>query len=204
MRLPVFLLACLLLAAGCQSTPPIGSHAVPAEQPLAPLPVAGASRYALRADRSEVRFLVYKAGALSAFGHNHVIQARNLSGEIYLAPDFRQSGFELTLPVKDFEVDAPAVRAVEGKDFAKQPSPEAIAGTRKNMLGPAELDADQYPEIRVRSVALNGPDWGPDTTVRISLHGRERDLTVPVAIEHCGEELVVSGGFDILQSDFGI
>ena len=203
--LPIFLGLCLLAAAGCQTAPPAPSPASKAaERALPPLNAAGATHYRLRAELSDVRFLVYKAGALSAFGHNHVIQAKALSGDIYLAKDFTQSGFELTLPVKDFEVDAPAVRAVEGTDFATQPSPQAVEGTRLNMLGPAELDAAQYPDIHLRSAFLTGPDWEPDLTVRITLHGVDRDITLPVSIGHCDGQLVVSGAFDVLQSDFGI
>ena len=203
--MPIFLGIGLLAVAGCQTTPSAPSPtSMAAEKALPPLNTAGASHYRLRAELSDVRFLVYKAGALSAFGHNHVIQAKSIHGDIYLAKDFQQSGFELTLPVKDFEVDAPAARSAEGADFASQPSPQAVEGTHQNMLGAAELDVARYPDIHLRSVVLTGPDWGPDLTVRITLHGVERDVTLPVSIEHCDDQLVVVGAFDVLQSDFGI
>jgi len=198
----VFLGATLLAA--CQTAPSISGAAAPATAPLPALPVAGAIHYVLDAGHSDVRFLVYRAGALASFGHNHVIQAKEMSGDVYLAPDFQASGFSLTLPVAGFVVDAPDARAVEGPDFAKQPSTAAIDGTRKNMLGPDLLDAAHYPEVRVRSVRLLGPDWGPDATVRIELHGVSRDLTVPIAVEQSGDSLTVTGGFDLKQSDFGL
>lgn len=196
-------LAALLLAA-CQSAPTAPQGAAPALAPLPALPPAGAVHYTVDPERSDVRFLVYKAGALSSFGHDHVIAARGIQGDVYVAPNFVDSGFALTLPVKQFQVDLPELRAVEGPDFAKQPSPQAVAGTLANMLGAQELDADHYPEIHVRSVKLTGPEWGPDLTVRIGLHGVERDITLPVAIGRQGDELTVTGGFDIRQTDFGI
>ncbi|HET7176920.1 MAG TPA: YceI family protein [Gammaproteobacteria bacterium] len=196
-------LAALLLAS-CQTAPVTGVTAA-ATGPLPPLPVQGTVHYALDAARSDVRFLVYRAGALAALiGHNHVIEAKQLSGDVYLAPDIRASGFSLTLPVAGFTVDDPAARAVEGPDFAPQPSASAIEGTRSNMLGPEVLDVEHFPEISIRSVKLLGPDWGLDATVRITLHGVSRDVTVPIALQHDGDNLSVTGAFDIKQSDFGI
>lgn len=196
--------AALLLGA-CQTAPVTGVAAAAATRPLPPLPVQGTAHYVLDAARSDVRFLVYRAGPLAALiGHNHVIEAKQLSGDVYLADDIRASGFSLTLPVAGFTVDDAAARRVEGPDFASQPSAAAIEGTRTNMLGPDVLDAGHFSEISIRSVKLLGPDWGLDVTVRITLHGTARDMTVPIAVQQDGESLTVTGAFDIKQSDFGI
>lgn len=194
----------LLILGGCAGVAPKHSLTTPALTPLPPLASVNAAHYVVRSELSDVRFLVYRAGPLASFGHNHVIRAGAIQGNVYLNRDFALSGFELSLPVKDFRVDQAADRAVEGADFAKQPSDAAIAGTLKNMLGPAELDAVQYPNIHIRSVRLMGPEWGPDAAVRISLHGVQREITVPIAITPCGTQLIVTGTFEILQSDFGI
>lgn len=192
------------LLAACQTAPVAGTKSL-ATSPLPPLPVQGSVHYVLDADRSDVRFLVYRAGPLAALiGHNHVIEASQLSGDIYLTPDIRASGFSLTLPVAGFVVDDPAARNVEGPEFTPQPSAAAIEGTRQNMLGPEVLDAKRFPVVSIRSVKLLGPDWGLDATVRITLHGTARDITVPIAVERDGESLTVTGAFDIQQSDFGI
>lgn len=204
MRLRGSLLAlAALLLASCQTAPVTGGTE-PATGRLPSLPVQGTAHFVLDAARSDVRFLVYRAGPLGSFGHNHVIEAKQLSGDVYLADDIRASGFSLTLPVAGFVVDDAAARRVEGPDFASQPSAAAIEGTRKNMLGPALLDAEHFPVISIRSVKFLGPDWGLDATVRITLHGTARDLTVPIAIARSGEDLEVTGDFDIRQSDFGI
>src|SRR5487761_127248 len=141
--------------------------------PLPPLITAGAVHYSIRPGLSDIRFLVYRTGPLAAFGHNHVIRASGIRGALYLNRDFALSGFAFSLPLADLQVDAPADRAAEGADFVAQPSAAAIAGTLHNMLGPAVLDAARYPDIRVRSVRLVGPEWGPEVTVRITLHGTE-------------------------------
>lgn len=195
------ILGALVLTA-CQTAPAIKLS--PALSSLPTLPVQGTTHYSIREDLSDVRFLVYRAGPLASFGHNHVIRATQMQGDIYLGHDLQHSGFTLTLLVKGFQIDSPEARAVEGPDFAKQPSAQAIQGTYNNMLGAGELDAAAYPDIRIRSVGFAGPEWGPDATVRIELHGVQRDLTMPVALEHCGNQLIASGTFQIKQTDFGI
>ena len=200
--IPVLALA--LLLAACQTAPVSVGVGTTAPVSSLPQPAPGAEHYSVDAARSDVRFLVYKAGPLAFIGYNHVVRAHGIQGDVYLAPDFAASSFSLVMPVKDFGVDAPEERAVEGPDFAPKPSPQAVAGTVEHMLGPEELDVEHYPEVRIQSVSLTGPDWGPDVTLRITLHGTARDLTVPFALSHQGDDLVATGSFEILQSEFGI
>ena len=108
------------------------------------------------------------------------------------------------MPVKDFQVDADVTRLDEGEEFSPQPNDEAIAGTVKNMLGEKVLDVAKYPTIEIKSVALNGPAWGMDITVRIRIHGVEREIVVPTAVENSSDRLVVTAFFSINQTDFGI
>lgn len=197
--------AALLLSGACQ-TPSLPPPAAVPTGPTLPTaaPSAQATRYSIRSDLSDVRFLVYRAGRLAKLGHNHVIQARNIAGEIYLAADFHRSSFSLVVPVTDFRVDDPEARSVEGEEFATPPEAEAIAGTTKNMLGDKVLDAARYPQIDIRSVGLIGPAWAPDVTLRIKLRDVERDITVPVAIDHRDGQIAVTAVFEIKQTDFGI
>ena len=196
------LLASAVLLGACQTAPVIKPPPV-----LAPLPslvTQNTTHYSIQPALSDVRFLVYRAGPLASFGHNHVIQATHIQGDVYLGTDLQHSAFTLRLPVKDFKVDVPLARAVEGPDFATQPSAPAVQGTYANMLGTGELDAARFPDIRIRSVSFTGPEWEPDATVRIELHGVAREITVPIALEHCGKLLIATGAFEIRQSDFGI
>src|SRR5690348_4359428 len=83
--------------AACQTAPPAPGAASIAPSASLPSPPAGAAHFVVDPARSDVRFLVYKAGALSAFGYNHVIRARGFAGDVYLAQDFAASTFSLTL-----------------------------------------------------------------------------------------------------------
>jgi len=193
----------LLAVTGCAGVV-VKQPTGPALAPLPPLITAGATHYTIRSGLSDIRFLVYRAGPLASFGHNHVIRVSGIRGDVYLNRHFTLSGFAVSLSLAALHVDAPADRAAEGADFAAQPSAAAIAGTTSNMLGPAVLDAAHYPDIRVRSVQLAGPERGPEVTVRITLHGRQHELSVPIALNERGKLLTATGRFDIRQSDFGI
>ena len=191
----------LLLLAACRSLPPAPAPGTP---PGEIHPAPGAIAYAVNPARSELRVLVYRAGALAAFGHNHVLLNRQLRGTIYWHAEPAQTRFSLQLPVAAFTVDEPAARAEEGDAFASQPDAEAIAGTRANLLGPAVLDAAHYPLITIRSIAIQGPAWQADVTAAITLHGVTRQISVPVAVFKQAASLTASGGFSLKQSDFGI
>lgn len=201
----VGLSAGLLAIAGCQSMPmtPSETHA-PGRVIVAEAAPVNAVRYAIISELSDVRFLVLRAGPLARLGHNHVIQARNMRGEIRLAEDMRRSTFAIALPVKDFLVDAAQARADEGEAFSPQPDGEAIAGTTANMLGEKVLDAARYPTVDIKSVAASGPPWGMDVTLSVTLHGTVREMTVPTALELSGDRLVATAFFAFNQTDFGV
>ncbi|MEI7612044.1 MAG: YceI family protein [Betaproteobacteria bacterium] len=161
-------------------------------------------RYEILPDLSDIRFLVYRAGPLAKLGHNHVVQAKNIKGEIHVAPDIQQSSFSIEVPVKDFKVDDDTARSEEGDEFFPQPDGDAIAGTARNMLGEKVLEAEKYPTIEIRSAGLSGPSWGMDILVRIRMHGIEREVVVPTVIEKSSDKLVATAFFSINQTDYGI
>ena len=192
-----------LLLAGCQNTPVKQGSTAPSGE-LRSTPVPDSVRYEVDAQHSEVEFLVYKAGSLSAFGHNHTVEARQFSGEVYLAPKFEDSLFSLKLPVKDFEVDRAEARAAAGADFTSKPSASDIKGTSEHMLGADSLDAEKYPEVTIQSASISGEAAKAEMTVRITLHGTARDVKVPVAVSHEGDDLTAAGDFELRQTEFGM
>ena len=190
------------MLAGCHTVPSHPRSSAPSGEVAKP--AQGAARYTVDAEHSEVRFLVYKIGALSAFAHDHTVDAKGFQGEVYLAGSFPDSSFSLTLPVKDFQVDDPASREAEGKDFSPNPSASAVQGTTRNMLGPGVLDAGKYPEVTIQSVKVTGSEAKAEATVRITLHGTARDLRVPFTLDRSGDQLTATGEFELRQSEFGI
>lgn len=201
------MLATVMALTACRTATVVApEHGIGPEQlsPLSPLPVENAARYRVDAEASDIHILVFRGGALARLGHNHVISVRDLEGDIYVGDDFRQSGFTLGFPVDALAVDLPAARREAGEEFATTPSAQAIAGTRENMLGSEVLDAETYPRVRLRSVAISGPDKNPRVRFRITLHGVTREYSLPVQYRQHEQDLEATGTLSLFTSDFGI
>jgi polyisoprenoid-binding protein YceI len=98
-------------------------------------------------------------------------------------------------------VDEPALRSEIGLDT--QPSPEDIAGTRRNMLEKV-LETDRYPYA---TIAVGGrPASGSSQPLRVAigLHGTTRTVEAPVQYRSAGEEVTATGSLAIDQSQFGV
>ena len=188
------------MLAACQ-TPPTGT-ATPSVAANLPASLNG-KRYIVDPQASEIRLLVYRDGPMARVGHNHVIVGR-MRGELGVSDTAAASNFSVEIPVESFEVDAPALRAEEGEEFAATVSDQARKGTRDNMLGPDVLDAAHYPLIRIESDALRGPRWNPEVSVRITVRGRSSELKFPAAVFEQNDTLTVIAAFSVRQTDLGI
>lgn len=204
---PYALLAILAVLAGCGTTPTAPDGVTPARAPTqSELPTRvdwpAGQRFRVDRARSRLRLIVYPEGTMAHLGHPHVIGGPVIDGRIVLAEPFQNSRLSLHIAVNDLSVDRPEWRAAEG--FEPKVDDDAVAGTRGNMLSPERLDAATHPSIRIESVAVSGPRWQPDIEALVTLAGRTRQLTVPVALEIEADRLLATGRFVIRQSDFGI
>jgi polyisoprenoid-binding protein YceI len=166
---------------------------------------AGADVYRVDPQKSDVRLLVYRDGALSTFGHNHVVSLRDFKGTIHLQPKLGQSRVELEIPVDQLVLDDAAQRGLEGKDFANQPSKDDIAATRTNMLGDALLKAMQFPTIKV--TGTSGPVDAKNSAMldlSVQLVGQEIKLTVPCTLKLEGGQLEASGTIELSHRQLGL
>lgn len=215
----------LLVLGGCgapklrQAAPPISAGAVPArESPPGRV-------YRVDENQSEIRVLVYRAGALARFGHNHVVVNRAVSGSVSVA-DAPTAGapaaaapaalmfaggsaFSLIVPVAGFVVDDALARREEGLDFAAEVPDDARTGTLHNMQSAAVLDADEFPVIMVSGVdaapAQGVPDLGKMTAaVAFSVAGHESKIEVPFALQVQSGHLTATGTLELRQSALGL
>ena len=193
--------ACLLLGVLCR-----GVAAAPAGELSAASPEVAreAVLYRVVADRSELRLLVYRGGALAIFGHNHVISSQAVSGTVFVGENPENSFFILNLPVQDFEVDRPELRSEEGDDFSGSMDEEARQGTRKNMLGESMLDAARYPEIRLAGRDISGALPELVLTVDVQIRDQVSQLQVPVEVAIDMDQLTATGSFSFDQTAVGI
>jgi hypothetical protein len=213
-RLSIGLLALLLAACGAprpRQVPPPS----PVEAPSTPnLPRPGRV-YRIDESRSELRILVYRAGPLAHLGHNHVIINRSLHGVVDLAQT-GESVFSLEVPAAGFVVDDAQARSQEGADFAAAVPDDAKAGTLRNMLSTALLDADEFPTIVLKGAAAvprdapqAGVQGGPSSgdvivAVAISVAGHESTINVPLNLRSGSNQLSASGSLELRQSALGL
>ena len=165
--------------------------------------------YRIDASQSEIRILVYRAGPLAHFGHNHVMVNRSIAGAVNLADAPNKSVFRLTVPVADFVVDDPQARREEGGDFPGDIPDDAKSGTLHNMLSAALLNADEFPAITVSSVAESGGQNASGTgewtaTVAISVAGHDSKVDVPFRLEIDSRRLSATGSLELRQTALGL
>jgi polyisoprenoid-binding protein YceI len=162
-------------------------------------------RYVIDAAQSDVHWLVYKAGALARLGHNHTIEVGDLAGSVAVnAADLSKSQFDLQFKVADLVVDAPALRATLGEEFASVPSPDDIEGTRNNMLSERVLHGEMYPQIRLTGLGPVSVGGKQELAVKVEILGRTVDLKVPTEVTINGEQLRATGEFELNHADLGM
>jgi hypothetical protein len=185
----------------------------PQRVPAAPgVPPAGAQAagwpalgtYRIDSSQSELRLLVYRAGALASLGHNHVIVNRSVNGTIEVGPSWAASSFTLSAAVAAFIIDDSQARAEEGEDFAGDVSDGAKSGTWNNMTGPALLDAVHYPVISVHSVRLELLQGVPTATMIVSIAGHDSSILEPLVMHVEKYGLAASASFDLSQTAVGL
>lgn len=171
--------------------PPAG----PTADPFAALFAGRAAGPVLRiADDALIAVTVRRGGALARLGHDHVVAARRIDGHVDPTAGLAVLRFRLD----QMTVDEAALRDEAG--LAKQPSADAIAGTRANMLTKV-LDAARYPLVEVRVRRTDTPGL---LRADITLHGTTRPYAVPVTVAPDAQGLVARGTLALKQTDFGI
>jgi YceI-like domain len=208
---PARALAAVIIALAACTHVPAPVAVLPVVVQPAPPPVgkpAGSVDYRIDTAHSQLRVLAYRGGPLAAHGHNHVILSKGLSGWIRSGKLLKDSSFYLQLAPADFVIDPPEARAQEGADFAEAVDDAARAGTRRNMLGAALLDADRNPLILIQSthVQSTGAEAGTAATAtfRITIAGRTRLVTEPFAFDRQAGALHVTADFRLPQSTLGL
>ena len=154
---------------------------------------SGSAVYAVDPAASLVAVTVRRAGLAARLGHEHVVASHTLTG--YAAPGAGRA--DLSFRLDQMTVDEPQLLREAG--IAAQPSPEAVEGTRRNMLGPV-LDAQRYPLVLLHAERLADGRL----RVAVTLHGVTRSLALPAAIEVSEAQLSATGTARLKQTDFGI
>ncbi|HLX28092.1 MAG TPA: YceI family protein [Casimicrobiaceae bacterium] len=199
-RLVAVAFAIALAACAPQVRPPASRAVAPEGFPAQLYREAAAhgdAIYAIDPRSSLVVIEVRRAGALARLGHDHVVASRDIEGFIW--PGAGRA--DLYAPLDRLTVDEPALRAEA--HFDTHPSPEDIAGTRRNMLTRV-LDTERYPFVRIH---VEGPVSGDPPTrvdVEVTLHGTTRSVSMPIELLVRSTGIDASGRLALRQNDFGI
>jgi hypothetical protein len=197
MNVPGRLLPLLLLLTACgqplaPQVPPLPGPAAAADT-YRSAAVSGAAVYAVDPGASLLAVTVRRGGLMARLGHDHVVASHALTG--HAAPGMGRA--DVSFRLDQLTVDeAPMLRDA---GIATSPSPEAVEGTRKNMLGPV-LDAERYPVVTLHAEL---PADGR-LRVAVTLHGTTRQLEVPAAVQVDAAQVTASGTARLKQTDFGI
>lgn len=151
--------------------------------------------YRIDPARSLIAVTVRRGGPFARLGHDHVVASRSVNG--YAAPRTGRADFGFRLD--ELTVDEPALRKEAQLDT--EPSAEAVAGTRTNMLTKV-LDAERFPRVELHAQRV-AKDPG-NLKLAITLQGVTREYLVPTTIESGSGTLSASGELTVLQTDFGI
>jgi hypothetical protein len=195
-----------LLLTGC----PVRPQVAPVRPAAAPAPAAHVGiPYDVAGAESLLTILVFKGGALSAAGHNHLIASHQLSGTFYVASDVLQTTFEVHIPVGSLSVDESALRSQEhSSDFPPDVPDSAKSGTKHNMLGETLLDGEHHAEVVLRTLRLQEAQPPVAGALVAEIEALVRDephtLRVPVHYERAPGTLIVSGETSLRQTELGL
>ena len=193
----------VLSVAACAARHPRAVTPLPrAEAALQSLPAAG--EYSIDSSGSELRLLVFRAGPLSGLGHNHVMVNRSLTGRVQIGAGVSTSSFSLRMRADGFVVDDAQSRQEEGDDFPGDIAEDAKAGTKRNMLGSAVLNAAEFPDITVKSTSLSGTLNALNADVEISAAGHTSRIAVPLSLQGDANHFTAVGLVELRQTALGL
>src|ERR1700730_3237045 len=167
---------------------------------LAPFSVKaqGSGSYSIDSQQSKTEIHVYKEGVFKAFGHDHLIAAKQVSGQAQFDPQkIDQSTVRLKIPTKSITVIDPGESEKDRHEVQARMESEKV------------LDVAKFPEITFTSTSVTSakktPDgWELTLAGKLNLHGVEKPVSFPLHVRADARELRGEGELSILQTDYGI
>ena len=154
--------------------------------------------YSIDSAKSKLEIEVKKEGLFKAFGHNHLIVAKEISGHVQFDPQrIESSAVTLKVQTKSLTVSPQGEPEKDRQDV------------QATMSGEKVLDVEKYPEIvftstRVSAVKQAGDDWTLTLSGNLKLHGVEKPVSLLVTLHSTGNQLQAQGQVPLLQTDYGI
>jgi polyisoprenoid-binding protein YceI len=159
---------------------------------------AQGTSYAIDTQQSKMEIHVGKEGAFKSFGHDHLIAANLVSGEVQFdSLELDKSSVRLQVPTKSITVIDPGESEKDRKEV------QATMGSDK------VLDVAKFPEITFTSTSISAAKktsdgWELTLSGKLNLHGVEKPVTFPLQVRADNHELRAQGEVSILQTDYGM
>jgi polyisoprenoid-binding protein YceI len=153
-------------------------------------------RYRLGSAESKFIAHALRGGLLWFKGHEHLVAARDFSGEVQFDPtSIAQASLRLTVKAESM---------VETSDVFTEPQKQIINKELREIV----LEPTKYPDIVFQSTGVNGKLKDNKYDLRITgdltLHGVTRRIVIPAEVTLNGNDLRAVGDFSIDRDDFKV
>jgi len=152
-----------------------------------------------RLDSSQSKFIAHglRGGLLWFKGHEHLVAAREFSGEAQLD--------SVSLAASSLQLIVKTDSMVETSDAFTEPQKQII----NKELREIAFEPAKYPEIVFRSSSVSGKSLGAGQynlkiAGALTLHGVTRQIVIPAKVTVSGNDLRAVGEFSIDRSDFNV
>jgi polyisoprenoid-binding protein YceI len=158
----------------------------------------GRASYSLDSQQSKMEIHVSKEGTFKAFGHDHLIGAKQISGQVQFDPEkIEQCSVHLRIPTKSMTVVDPGESEKDRRDV------------QATMEGEKVLDVAKFPEITFTSSGVSAAKkssegWELTLSGNLKLHGVAKPVSFPLHVRVNNNELRGQGELSVLQTDYGI
>jgi polyisoprenoid-binding protein YceI len=154
--------------------------------------------YSIDHAKSKLEINVYKAGVFKAFGHDHLISAGDVSGQVeFDARKIENSSVSLKVLAKSLSVIDPGESAKNRGEI------------QDTMTSPQVLDVAKFPEITFSSTTVSvvnktADGWELSVAGKLRLHGVGNLVSFPLQLHVDGGQFVATGQVFLLQTEYGI
>lgn len=154
--------------------------------------------HSIAPEDSKIEVHVYKEGIFKAFGHDHLIAAKGVSGQVLFDPQ------KIENSTVRLRVDANSLLVLDPGE-----SQEGRQGVQSTMNSDKVLDVTRFREIVFTSTGLSSAKktaagWEVTLSGMLKLHGVEKPVSFPLHVHAEGSQLKAEGEVVLLQSEYGI
>jgi len=163
---------------------------------MADAPTAQGERYAIDGRGSRLTVRAYASGLLSAVGHDPVIAARDVQGELRFSQE--------TGDAEAFRLKVPTASLAVQNDVSDKDRREIERVMKEEVLETAKFPEIAFEATQARVQQMPDGRYRVDVDGQLSLHGVTRRQRLSGQVFLIGDTLRAQGETPLRQTDFGI